>query len=280
MKRLIILFLLVSGISGPLLAQDLQRIVAVVNDEVISLRDITERSRIIIATARLPDNADVRRAVREQALRSLIDERLQMQEAKRRGISITQGEIDTAVAQIERQMNIPPGRFEEFTSRAGIDANMIISQIRSELTWTRMVRSRLMSSTTTTDQEIDEAIAKLRSAAGQTEDLLSEILIRSIRRTRKKPSARMPCRFFSRRGPVPVFRPLPASSAVAPPRRMAAMSAGFSAVRLPKKWNGRFPVCNPDRYRNQSVPLAATCSWHCGTVAALPCRAPRTARSR
>lgn len=177
MKRLIILFLLLSGISGPLVAQDLQRIVAVVNDEVISLRDITERSRIIIATARLPDNADVRRAVREQALRSLIDERLQMQEAKRRGISITQGEVDAAVAQIERQMNIPPGRFEEFTTRAGIDPNMIINQVRSELTWTRMVRSRLMSSTTTTDQEIDEAIAKLRSAAGQTEELLSEILI-------------------------------------------------------------------------------------------------------
>ncbi|HLT78200.1 MAG TPA: peptidylprolyl isomerase [Ferrovibrio sp.] len=163
------------GAAAP--AQDQQRIVALVNDEVISLRDINQRSRVIMATARLPDTPEVMRAVREQAMRSLIDERLQMQEAKRRGISVSQQELDSAIALIERQFGIPAGRFEDFAQRSGIDPAIFIAQVRAELTWARMVRARLNATVTVTDQEIDEQIAKLRSLAGQTEELISEILV-------------------------------------------------------------------------------------------------------
>jgi peptidyl-prolyl cis-trans isomerase SurA len=178
MLRLIALLVLLVGLAGgPAYGQDQQRIVALVNDEVISLRDVTQRLRIIMATARLPDNPEVLRAVREQAMRSLIDERLQMQEAKRRGISISQQELDTALSAIERQLGIPAGRFEEYAQRSGIDPEAVMAQVRAELTWARMVRGRLMATTTITDQEVDEVIAKLRSSAGQTEELISEILI-------------------------------------------------------------------------------------------------------
>ncbi|MFN4165982.1 MAG: peptidylprolyl isomerase [Ferrovibrio sp.] len=178
MLRLIALLIIMTGLGGTIAqAQDLQRIVALVNDEVISLRDINERARIIMATTRLPDTADIRRAVRDQALRSLVDERLQMQEAKRRGISVSQQDVDAAIAMVERQMNIPAGRFEEFAQRSGIDPAAIINQIRTELIWSRMVRARLTATSTVTDQEIDEAIVKLKNNAGQTEDLISEILI-------------------------------------------------------------------------------------------------------
>lgn len=178
MLRLIALLIIMTGLGGTIAqAQDLQRIVALVNDEVISLRDINERARIIMATTRLSDTPEIRRAVRDQALRSLVDERLQMQESKRRGISVTQQDVDAAIAMVERQMNVPAGRFEEFAQRSGIDPSAIINQIRTELIWSRMVRSRLTATTTITDQEIDEAIAKLKNNAGQTEDLIAEILI-------------------------------------------------------------------------------------------------------
>jgi peptidyl-prolyl cis-trans isomerase SurA len=178
MYRFAILTLMLIGlVAAPLYAQDQQRIVALVNDDVVSLRDVIERSRIIMATTRLPDNPEIRRAVRDQALRSLIDERLQQQEAKRKGISALQQDVDNAVAAIERQMNIPAGRFEEFAGRSGIDPASAINQIRNELTWARMVRARVSAQVIITEQEIDEAVTKLRSNAGQTEDLISEILV-------------------------------------------------------------------------------------------------------
>ena len=179
MHRLIAFaFLIGCVIAAPLHAQDQQRIVSLVNDEVISLRDLNERMRIIMATTRLPDNnPEILRAVREQALRSLIDDRLQMQEAKRRNITTNQQDVDSAVAAVERQMNIPAGRFEEYVRRSGVDPAAAINQIRTELTWNRMVRARVGAQITITEQEIDEAIAKLRANAGQTEELISEILV-------------------------------------------------------------------------------------------------------
>ena len=71
---LIVLAVLVTcAVAAPLRAQqDQQRIVALVNDDVISLRDLNERMRIVLSTTRLPDNnPEILRAVREQALRSL-----------------------------------------------------------------------------------------------------------------------------------------------------------------------------------------------------------------
>lgn len=179
MHRLIVLLLLFGLAGSPAFgqAQDQQRIVALVNDDVISLRDVTQRARVILVTARLPDTPEVQRAVREQAMRSLIDERLQMQEAKRRGISVSQQEVDNAIGLIERQLGIPTGRFEEFAQRSGIDPNIFVNQVRAELTWARMIRARMNATVTITDQEVDEALAKLRSSAGQTEELISEILV-------------------------------------------------------------------------------------------------------
>lgn len=184
MQRLILSLFVLLGLAigvapGPAGAQqqDQQRIVALVNDDVISMRDLVERTRVIMVTGNLPDTPEVRRAVRDQAMRSLIDEHLEMQEAKKRGISITQADVDSAIARLEEQNHIPSGRFEEFARRAGIDPQSIIDQIRTELTWVRMVRSRLNATTVVTDEEINEAIAKLKASVGQTEDLLSEILV-------------------------------------------------------------------------------------------------------
>lgn len=172
-----VILLLACLLAAPAHAQDQQRIVALVNDEVISLRDLNERMRIIMATTRLPDNPEIRRAVRDQALRSLVDERLQLQESKKRNLAASQQDVDNAIAMVERQMNIPAGRFEEYVERSGVDPAAAISQIRTELTWSRMVRARVGAQVTITEQEIDEAVAKLKANAGQTEDLISEILV-------------------------------------------------------------------------------------------------------
>ena len=147
---LLVLFSLAAGIlSQPARAQqqDVQRIVALVNDDVISLRDLIERTKVIMVTGNLPDTPEVRRAARDQAMRSLINEHLEMQEAKKRGISVPQSEVDAAIGRLEEQNHIPSGRFEEFARRSGIDPQSIIDQIRTELTWVRMVRAKLSATT-------------------------------------------------------------------------------------------------------------------------------------
>src|SRR5262245_5381351 len=62
------------------------RIAAVVNDEVISVFDLTSRMKMVELSSNLPDTPETRQRIGGQVLRALVDEKLQLQEAKRQNI--------------------------------------------------------------------------------------------------------------------------------------------------------------------------------------------------
>src|SRR5262249_5026743 len=84
------------------------RIAAVVNDEAISVADVRSRIRMVMLTSNLADTADTRQRIASQVLRTIVDEKLQIQEAKRQNISATDEEINKALGQIEKQNNLQP----------------------------------------------------------------------------------------------------------------------------------------------------------------------------
>ena len=154
------------------------RIVAVVNDDVISVRDVVERMRITLATTGMRDSPELRRALRDQSLRALIDEKLFLQEAKKRNMTVSEDDVNRAIGILEKQMNIQPGAFADTFARQGLDPDVMIAQVRADLIRARLIRARFaVTGGTVSDKEVDEAIAKLKSLAGQTEELLAEIVI-------------------------------------------------------------------------------------------------------
>ena len=165
------------GPAGLTDAQEAQRIAAIVNDEVVSLRDLDRRIDLTIITANLANTPPVRQRLREQVLRSLVDERLQQQEATRRNITVSDEELDQQIAGLEQQNRIPDGRFEEYLKTNGIDKDTVMTQLRAELAWTKLVRQRLVPTIIVSDTEIEALVSKLKSTVGQNENLLAEILI-------------------------------------------------------------------------------------------------------
>ena len=79
-----------------------QGIAAIVNDEIISLYDLEERMKLIISSVGMQDNIESRDDIRSATMQSLIDETLQIQEAKQFGISVSESEIDNALREIEK----------------------------------------------------------------------------------------------------------------------------------------------------------------------------------
>src|SRR5205823_1182877 len=69
------------------------RIAAVVNDEIISVFDVISRMRMVLLSSNIPDTPETRQKIGAQVLRSLIDERLELQEAKRQNVSASDNEI-------------------------------------------------------------------------------------------------------------------------------------------------------------------------------------------
>lgn len=171
---------LIAGLAATapqLRAQETQRIAAVVNDEVISVYDLVNRTRLAILSAGLPDSAETRRRLQPQVLRSLIDERIQTQEAQRQNISATPSEMDLAVKKIEENNRMPAGGLERVIKQAGIEMSSVTSQIRTNLLWQKLVNRKLRSALQVGEDEVDEQLERIRAAQGTPEYLLAELFL-------------------------------------------------------------------------------------------------------
>ena len=158
-------------------SQTVQRIAAIVNDELITAYDLESRIRLVIFSTRLSNTVDTRRRISSQVLRTLIDERLQMQEAKRRNISVSRRDIQGAKETIEKQNKLPKGGLERVLKQNGIPLESINEQLRTGIAWSKLIGRRLRPRITIGEDEIDESLERIRSRQGQTEYRLSEILL-------------------------------------------------------------------------------------------------------
>lgn len=158
-------------------AQDVGHIAAVVNDEVISVYDLNARTRVIMSSTRLPDNAETRRRLVPQILRSLIDEKLQLQEAKRLNIGVSNEELAEAFRTIEKQNGMPPGKLKDAVEGAGIPFSTIESQTRAALAWGKVVRRQIRNLVQVGPEEVQDEIARLEAARNRPQSLTSEIFL-------------------------------------------------------------------------------------------------------
>ena len=149
--------LLIVAILAPVqrpAAQDIMRIAAVVNDDVISVYDLVQRVRLVILSTGLEDNNETRQRLVPQVMRTLIDEHLQLQMAKEQNISIPDQRVEDAIADIEQQNGMAAGDFDRLLQRAAIDRATIEQQIRAGLSWSRVLERRMLQEVQISDEEI------------------------------------------------------------------------------------------------------------------------------
>ncbi len=166
------------GMSAlPVSAQNTLRAAAVVNDEVISMLDLAMRTRLAILASGLQNTPEVRNRLRNQVLRSLIDERLQQQEAKRLDISVEDSQLDDAVARLADQNNMTREQFLAVLEQNEILPNALLEQIRSGIIWRSLIQRRLQPSIEVSDEEVEEVVNRLINSQGHMQYRVSEIML-------------------------------------------------------------------------------------------------------
>ena len=157
--------------------EDLFRPAAVVNDDVISVLDLAMRLQLAIIAAGVDDSSDVRRRLTPQVLNSLIDERLQMQEAKRLDIEIADEQIAGALEQIAQQNNMTEGQFLTMLRNRGVIPTTLIEQIRAQIAWQQIVQRSVRPNVVVPPEEVDEVVNRLTARRGAVERRVAEIFI-------------------------------------------------------------------------------------------------------
>jgi peptidyl-prolyl cis-trans isomerase SurA len=162
---------------------------AVVNDEVISTYDLKQRMSLIIGRSGIKLTADNEGEVQQEALYSLIDERLKLQELrhqeqerKAKGKIIVQDdEIDQEIASIAKGNKISPQQYYSVLASWGVNPESERNRIRAEKSWIYWISGFYGRRVRISDQEVNAYLADLTSRASKPSYLVGEIFIDSGR---------------------------------------------------------------------------------------------------
>ncbi len=163
--------------SNVMAFQDVQAIAVLVNDEVISTYDVLQRLRLLIASLGERPSEEEFVRLREQVIRSMVDEKLQLQEAAEFEVEVDPRQESDAFFRISQSFNQTPEQFETFLRQIGSSKDSLMHQVQAELSWQMLVRGRLGTQASVSEEEVEQFITRLENNAGAQEFLLSEIYL-------------------------------------------------------------------------------------------------------
>lgn len=140
-----------------------------VDDEVITTYQMVQRERFL-TLLRAP--GDVRTMARDQ----LINELLQMREAKAADIAADADAVKKGMEEFAQRGNLTADQFLQLLGQGGVDASTFRDFVTAGVSWRDYVRSTLMPRINLSDLEIDTAMARVVPDPG-LRFLLSEIVL-------------------------------------------------------------------------------------------------------
>ncbi len=152
-----------------------QAIVAVVNDDVVTDMQVQQRVRMALFASNQPATAESIQRLWDPVLRTLIDERLQRQEARRLGIEITAADVDAALTDVARRNQVGRDQLLADLRRAGVEEETLRDQLAAELAWIQVSRRQLLRRVVVSDVQVDQTLDRI--VAGERQFRLAEIFL-------------------------------------------------------------------------------------------------------
>ncbi|MEO5972168.1 MAG: peptidylprolyl isomerase [Sphingomicrobium sp.] len=150
---------------------------AIINGEIITQTDVDQRLALLAISngGRLPANE--MEQLRQQVLRNLIDETLQIQAAKAEEITIAPKDIDRTLERVAAGVKQTPEQMGEYLKANGSSVRSIRRQIEGEIAWSRLLRAKVESSVSVGDDEVKAVLDRMTASKGTQEYRVGEIFL-------------------------------------------------------------------------------------------------------
>lgn len=159
--------------------QALNSIEVLVNDEPISSFDINQRLRLVIAISGGVSTQEEFLQVREQVIRSMVDERLQLQEAAEVELTVPDEQLEQFFARRAQGVGQDPQTFAAALAQIGSSKETMKRQMEAEIAWSQLVQGRLGAFVSVSDEEVEAYIQRIYDNRGKFEYRLGEIVLLS-----------------------------------------------------------------------------------------------------
>ena len=177
-RLLILMCSLLLSSAALAIETSLDSIIAIVDESVITERDLANRIKLIEldfnrSNRRLPSESVLQR----QVLEALINNSILLQEAGRRGVKITDGQLNQTMKRMAQQSNMNLSDFRSSLIAKGLEYNQFRETVRGELISSTLNRQYGERNATISDAEVDEFIELSAGENSSFEYRLSHILI-------------------------------------------------------------------------------------------------------
>ncbi len=186
--RLIAALFIVLGLANAARAERID-IAAVVGDQIITTNDVAARRDLLMATNNVPPTIENQKQITPRVIQSLIDENIQMQEAKRLSISISKDEMNKALGTLEESRRLPAGSLKETLNKQGLSVRSLEDQVRAQLAWTKVVQRKLRREVSISDDEIARAQQAAAADPGIPQVRIAAISVLVLKAGDEKPAA-------------------------------------------------------------------------------------------
>ncbi|MBZ0106235.1 MAG: peptidylprolyl isomerase [Sulfuricella denitrificans] len=161
-------------------ATTLDRIVAVVNSDVITQLELNERLNLVTQQLQKQGTPLPSRDVLEkQLLERLIMDRVQLQFAQETGVKVDDAQLESTLQRIAQENKLSPEQFRAALEKDGIDYSKFREDIRREFIMSRLREREVDNRITVSDGEVDNYLNSRREALGGGNEFnLAHILIR------------------------------------------------------------------------------------------------------
>jgi len=159
---------------APAVAQSELSIVALVNDEPISAYDVMQRMRFVSVTTRKQPSA----AMRKTVIDDLINEHLQLQEAKKQNITVTDDEVNKALGNIAKGNNMTADQMVQALAKLGISAGTFKNRLKAMIAWQQVVQRKFASKVQVTESDVEKALGVGEAKIEKTEFELRRVRLK------------------------------------------------------------------------------------------------------
>lgn len=169
LKALTLGLALVVSMVAPVLADSVR---ITVNGAPITDIQIAQRAKLLGLEGKRSNQTGLARD-------ELINEQLELQEAKRLNIDITQAQVDDAYLTVARNLKMSPDKLTQILNGAGVGAQSLKDRLKATLAWNQITQAVIVPRVQISDLTLEEQAQKKLSAANSFDYVLKEVLFLS-----------------------------------------------------------------------------------------------------
>ena len=154
---------------------DSDGIAATINDISVSEFEVRQRMALFLATAGVQPNDEEKKRIRGQILEQLENEKLELQEAIKKHITVAPNEVDTQINHMLTDNHLSIAQLREVLSNAGASEQALRTQLTAQIAWEKTVSQEYQDRINISPAEVDAELSRYAEGADKPHYLVSEI---------------------------------------------------------------------------------------------------------